>query len=464
LPTAEEGMAMIILDFISFDEVFLASRAPAPEPEEDVDLSSQNKTGVSIINKLWEHESSPPFQYPVDETLVPNYRTIVKQPMDLETISKNLKKGVYGDRLAQLLYDVRLIFKNCYLFNMEESSIYQHAKRLELYFEKELLPEAVPAAMMPSTPAPVEAAPIIPVKIPLLSKLSSSKKKESVTTILPQPEGTLNYTDNQACRRILSKLFTHEVGHWFHKPVLVIYFLVTLSSCVVLQVDPIAFGIPTYFDVIKKPMDFGTIYGKLNAGTYRNMDEFTCDMELVLRNALTFNPPDSPVYMDTLVLVEIFEKGWLKPKIKEGRLPSNRLSMFPPPPKPKPTPVVIKMKNIQPSATTPKPFDHRGAILKILKKLKDQRDAIIFLNPVDASLYPDYYTIIKHPMDLATMSLKLDREEYSAVEQFVADVQLMLRNCFTYNKPGTVGYAMGQNVEKAFKKEWDPIRKKLKKM
>jgi hypothetical protein len=210
---------------------FVATTVPPPEPEEEVDHSSQNKTGVFIINKLWEHESSPPFQYPVDETLVPHYRNIVKQPMDLETISKNLKKGVYGDRLAQLLYDVRLIFKNCYLFNMEESAIYQHAKRLELYFEKELLPEAVPemAAMMPSTPAPVEAAPIISVKLPLLSKLSSSKKKESVTTILPQPEGVLNHTDNQACRRILSKLFTHQFGVWFHKPVRFIHSLIPMS-------------------------------------------------------------------------------------------------------------------------------------------------------------------------------------------------------------------------------------------
>jgi hypothetical protein len=232
-----------------------------------------------------------------------------------------------------------------------------------------------------------------------------------------------------------------------------------------MQVDPIALGIPTYFDVIKKPMDFGTIYGKLNAATYRTMDEFTCDMELVFRNALTFNPPDSPVYANTLVLVDLFDRSWLKPKIKEGRIPGNRLSMFPPPPKPKPTPVTLKMKNIQPpSVSTPKPLDQHAAITKILKKLKDHKDGAIFLAPVDASLYPDYYAIIRNPMDLGTATLKLGRGEYSTIEQFVADVQLMLRNCFTYNKPGTVGYSMGQGIEKAFKKEWDPIRKKLKKL
>ena len=51
--------------------------------------------------------------------------------------------------------------------------------------------------------------------------------------------------------------------------------------------------------------------------------------------------------------------------------------------------------------------------------------APIFDRPVDAKLVPDYYAVIKRPMDLATLKAKLHRGDYSTPQQF-AEVCLVL--------------------------------------
>ncbi|KAF9244452.1 hypothetical protein BU15DRAFT_41904 [Melanogaster broomeanus] len=54
-------------------------------------------------------------------------------------------------------------------------------------------------------------------------------------------------------------------------------------------VDPAQ--VPGYADVIKNPMDFGTMTVKVSKGKYRSLEEFTSDFRLVTTNAKIFNPP-----------------------------------------------------------------------------------------------------------------------------------------------------------------------------
>ncbi|THU95383.1 Bromodomain-containing protein, partial [Dendrothele bispora CBS 962.96] len=49
--------------------------------------------------------------------------------------------------------------------------------------------------------------------------------------------------------------------------------------------------VPGYADVVKHPMDFGTITNKVNRGRYRSLEEFANDFRLVVSNAKLFNPP-----------------------------------------------------------------------------------------------------------------------------------------------------------------------------
>lgn len=60
-------------------------------------------------------------------------------------------------------------------------------------------------------------------------------------------------------------------------------------------VDPIKLGIEDYFDVIKNPMDFGTIKNNLNNNTYENITQFIEDMQLVFNNCELYNGIDSEI-------------------------------------------------------------------------------------------------------------------------------------------------------------------------
>lgn len=43
---------------------------------------------------------------------------------------------------------------------------------------------------------------------------------------------------------------------------------------------------------------------------------------------------------------------------------------------------------------------------------------MFFAQPVSRALVPDYYDIVRHPMDWQTMSEKLDRHEYPTAAAF----------------------------------------------
>lgn len=72
----------------------------------------------------------------------------------------------------------------------------------------------------------------------------------------------------------------------------------------------------------------------------------------------------------------------------------------------------------------------------ILKILRAKELAVPFNQPVDADLYPDYYSSIPDAMDLGTIAEKLEDEDYENdddVETFMDDVALVWKNCYTYN-------------------------------
>ena len=54
-------------------------------------------------------------------------------------------------------------------------------------------------------------------------------------------------------------------------------------------VDPVALGLPTYHQIIKEPMDLGTIQGMMDAEDVETPEEFGRLVRLIFDNAMTFN-------------------------------------------------------------------------------------------------------------------------------------------------------------------------------
>ncbi|MCJ1477099.1 Transcriptional activator spt7 [Lambiella insularis] len=56
-----------------------------------------------------------------------------------------------------------------------------------------------------------------------------------------------------------------------------------------------------------------------------------------------------------------------------------------------------------------------------------------FLQRVNKREAPDYYNVIKYPMDLSTMTKKLKAVQYKSKQEFVSDLNLIWANCLKYN-------------------------------
>ncbi|XP_036834335.1 bromodomain testis-specific protein isoform X6 [Oncorhynchus mykiss] len=100
------------------------------------------------------------------------------------------------------------------------------------------------------------------------------------------------------CNCILKEMFTkrHAAYGWpFYKPV-----------------DTEALGLRDYHDIIKQPMDLGTIRKKMDEREYMDAQEFAADFRLMFSNCYKYNPPTHEVVIMARKLQDVFEARWLK--------------------------------------------------------------------------------------------------------------------------------------------------------
>ncbi|XP_071202046.1 bromodomain testis-specific protein isoform X7 [Salvelinus alpinus] len=100
------------------------------------------------------------------------------------------------------------------------------------------------------------------------------------------------------CNCILKEMFTkrHAAYAWpFYKPV-----------------DTEALGLRDYHDIIKQPMDLGTIRKKMDEREYMDAQEFAADFRLMFSNCYKYNPPTHEVVIMARKLQDVFEARWLK--------------------------------------------------------------------------------------------------------------------------------------------------------
>lgn len=99
-------------------------------------------------------------------------------------------------------------------------------------------------------------------------------------------------------------------------------------------------------------------------------------------------------------------------------------------------------------ARRPKRGPHHSAMRQILSELGNHAAAWPFQNPVSAEDVPDYYDVVRHPMDLATLETNLENNKYASLAQFLADTQLIFDNCRFYNPPQSPYAKSANRLEK----------------
>ena len=185
-------------------------------------------------------------------------------------------------------------------------------------------------------------------------------------------------------------------------------------------VDPVADGCPTYLEEISEPMDLGTIAKKMELKQYPTMGAFAYDVELVVANCWQFNPP-GPITACADFVEKVFWQEW--------------------------------PKAVNPNMTP----EEKKVVSGILSRSLKEAVGLLFREPGESAVFgnlvmlicvvdpvalniPQYFEIIppEEARDLSLIKSKLDKGQYSSVDEVNTDIELMLDNARMFNGPGYV--------------------------
>ncbi|TPX46625.1 hypothetical protein SeMB42_g02959 [Synchytrium endobioticum] len=87
--------------------------------------------------------------------------------------------------------------------------------------------------------------------------------------------------------------------------------------------------LPVYYDIIKKPIALSVIEQKIDENRYSSLDDFKADLDLMWKNAFSFNQEGSEVYQDAQLLQKLANKEFMA--IKSAKSGSLKIVLNRPP-------------------------------------------------------------------------------------------------------------------------------------
>ncbi|XP_064622398.1 nucleosome-remodeling factor subunit BPTF-like isoform X2 [Lineus longissimus] len=98
---------------------------------------------------------------------------------------------------------------------------------------------------------------------------------------------------------------------------------------------------------------------------------------------------------------------------------------------------------------------------RVVKGMQTHKMAWPFVEPVDPDEVPDYYEIIKEPMDLNTLEKKVINHEYPTLGDFTKDVTRIFDNCRYYNPNDSPFFQCAEVLETHFVQKLKTLKEKI---
>ncbi|XP_066452449.1 protein polybromo-1-like isoform X7 [Eleutherodactylus coqui] len=393
------------------------------------------------------------FQKVPSKVHYPDYYAIIKDPIDLKTISQRIQAGFYKN-LNSMAKDIDLLAKNAKTYNEPGSQVFKDANTIKKLFalkKSELdCTEYSKSSLRSRNKRPAQGDRLSAITMALqygseseedasLNAASAIRYEEaesegeSITSFMDISSPLYQlYETVRSCRNNQGQLIAEP---FFHLPSKKKY--------------------PDYYQQIKNPVSLQQIRTKLKNQDYDSLDQLEADLNLMFENAKRYNVPNSAIYKRVFKLQQLMQA-------KKKELARRDLD-------------IEDGDSMISSATS----DTGSAKRKSKKNIRKQRMKILFNAVLEAREpisnrrlcelfmfkpskkdYPDYYKIILEPMDLKTIEHNIRTDKYTTEDAMMDDMKLMFRNAWHYNEEGSQVYNDAHVLEKILKekrKELGPL-------
>ena len=199
-----------------------------------------NQLLESVTQKLILLPQSESFRQPVNRSFVPDYYNIISDPIDLSTIKSKSHQTRYN-YIDDYLNDLQLMYDNCVKYNGIQSVLVEHAGIVQLKAKEYL-----------------------------------TSKQENRDIIDTANQYVNTYILHDRLMSALDAMYDHSDSTLFVSPVN-------------------ASQVPTYYQIISRPMSLNNIKLKTEKHMYRTTDEFITDIQLIVDNSILFNGGESNI-------------------------------------------------------------------------------------------------------------------------------------------------------------------------